>query len=444
MPWRKRKKRICGLRGRKVCNTKGIGAMQVIFDRYTENVDKLRETIHSLGQEAEVTVLQDNGTLPAGVSSPYEFFAYRNMRQELIEKELFYNFIPLPEFWEVRLIGWTGGIFDMGIEKAKIYFREPAEKRNVQRVEWHMEDGWVYKIDYYNRYGLKYVSEFTDRNRNVESRVFYSDKNQEMVVEQPVNHVISILENGAVQKMFHSYAEFIEYYWEETGAADECMLFVQDMETFELLSLNSEGNRKWTHILFSNDELWNHYISMGGKNGARFYPISGKYRDNRARGDALILTASDRIEQLEYLIDGLPDMRFHIAAHTQVSDKLHQLAESDHVQIYPQISAQDLNMLWDNCDFYLDINHYREIYDAVSNAHMRNMLIMGFDNTLHHRELVGSECIFAIEEGEKMIHAIKELMAHPVLIQERLDAQHQKKEEIWKQLVQRRDSGHGI
>lgn len=419
--------------------------MLAFFDRYTENVEKLRETMHCMGWEVKVAVLQDDGFLPAGISSPYEFFVYRNRGKELLEKDLFYNFIELPEFWEVRLSGWAmGGIFDMGIEKAKIYFREPIEKRNVQRVEWHMENGWIYKIDYYNKYGLKYASEFLDTDRNVESKVFYSDKNQEIVVEQPVNHMISLLENGAVRNLFDSYSGFVNQYLEEAGFEDECILFVQDEKTLERLSLASDERNKWTYILFSDNELWNKYIGMGGRNGGRFYAMSENYPENHARSEALILTASDQIEKIEYLISELPDMMFHIAAHTQVSDKINRLAERENVKVYPQISVQDLNTLWNNCDFYLDINHYREIYDAVDTAHVENMLIIGFDNTVHHRELMADECIFAKDEHEKMVLAIKALKGNPVLVQERLKAQHQKKEEIWKEFLQRKETGHGI
>ncbi|MCM1231928.1 MAG: accessory Sec system glycosyltransferase GtfB [Ruminococcus flavefaciens] len=407
--------------------------MLVFFDRYTDNVKKVQETLRGLGREVKIAVLQDNGFLPSGVSSPYEFFAYRNREEELTEKDLFYNFIELPEFWEVRLTGWTlGGIFDMGREKAKIYFKEPAEKRNVQRVEWHMEDGWVYKIDYYNRYGLKYASEFLDADKNVESKVFYSDKNQEIIVEQPVNHMISLLENGAVRSMFDSYAGFVEEYLKEAGYGEESILFVQDEKAFELFHLASEAGNRWTHILFANDDLWNQYLGMGGKNGGRFYAMPEKYPENHANGKALILTASDKIEGLEYLISELPDMVFHIAAHTQVSDKLHKLAELENVKVYPQVSAQDLEMLWDACDFYLDINHYREIYDAVDTAHRNNMLIVGFDHTAHHRELMADGCIFAEGESARMVQCIKEWIGNPDLIQERLKSQQQKKAEIWK------------
>lgn len=418
--------------------------MVVFCDKYTENVEKLRKTLRNMGQEVEIAVLQDDGFLPDEILSPYEFFVYRDRMAKQPKRDLFYNFIPLPELWEVRLVGWTGAIFDMGCEKAKIHFREPVEERKVLRVEWHMEDGWVYKIDHYNKYGLKYTSEFLDRDGRVESRVFYSEKNQEMVVEQPENHVISILENGAVRNVFGSYVEFIEYYRKETGISEVDTIFVQEEKTLKLLELTPEKSRKWTNILFTNDELCKLYQSMGGNNGIRFYAVPEWYPENHARAEALILTASDQIEKLEYLIGELPELTFHIAAHTQVSDKLHRLAELNNVKIYPQISAQDLDRLWNACDLYLDINYYREIYDAVNSAHMKNMLIIGFENTVHHKELMAEECVFAEEDGEKVVSTIKKLWKDANLLQEKLEIQQRKKEEIWKKFVQRGECGHGI
>lgn len=418
--------------------------MIVFFDRYSENVEKLQETMRCMGQDVKTAVLGMDGFLPERILSPYEFFTYGSRQEEFVKKDLFYNFIDLPEFWEVRLIGGIGGIFDMGCEKAKIYFREPAEKRNVQRVEWHMEDGWVYKIDYYNRYALKYVSEFLDTDGNVESRVYYSEKNQEMVVEQPVNHMISLLDRGMVRKLFDSFAGFISCYLEEAGLGEECALFIQDEKSFELLGLDSEARNMWTHVLFSDTRLLDKYAGMGRTNGSRFFWIPEHYPENHARGEAMILTASDQLEQIEYLIKELPEMRFHIAAHTQVSDKLYGLEESGNVKVYPQISRQDLDMLWDICDFYLDINHYYEIYDAVNAAHTRNQIILGFDNTLHHRELLAEEGIFAGIEPERMVHTIKELTSNPVRVQELLDAQQKKKREIWQDLWKRRENSHGV
>ena len=45
-------------------------------------------------------------------------------------------------------------------------------------------------------------------------------------------------------------------------------------------------------------------------------------RKNTVRGDALILTVSDQIEQLEYILENLPDICFHIAAPVVFSDRM--------------------------------------------------------------------------------------------------------------------------
>ena len=165
-----------------------------------------------MGCDAKIVVLEDDGFLPEGTESLYEYFMYRNRRGELVVKDLFYNFLELPPFWEVRLTGGRGAVFHMGCEKARICFREPAENRNVLRVEWHMEDGWVYRTDFYNRYGLRYASAFSDTAGKMNAKVYYSTQNQEKVVEQPGNHIISLLEEGQLKKCFASRAEFIQYY----------------------------------------------------------------------------------------------------------------------------------------------------------------------------------------------------------------------------------------
>lgn len=59
----------------------------------------------------------------------------------------------------------------MGSRKASVCLQESQLRREsslaelsgkeiVQSVEWCMEDGWIYRVDYYNKYGLKYASEF--------------------------------------------------------------------------------------------------------------------------------------------------------------------------------------------------------------------------------------------------------------------------------------------
>lgn len=409
--------------------------MVVVFEKYTDNTERLRHTLRSMNLDIDIVVLKDDGFLPKGVFSLYEYFIYGRKQKDLEERDLFCDFLEVPEFWEIRGRDMThGGIYDMSCKKADIYFAEPYEKKNVQRVEWHMENGWVYKIDYYNRYALRYASTFLDVDGNVESKVFYSPRNQEVIVEQPMNDMITLLKDGKLEGFFLSYSEFIEYGIRIMRPEEKKVLFLESLEDRRLLELKSEEESVWERIMFPDQGLLDQYIAAGGKNGSRFYASPNKYPENGARGEVLILTSADRLEGIEYLIQELPEVTFHIAASTQVSDKLRRLGDYENAKVYPQISMPDLEDLWERCDFYLDINHYWEAFNAIDEAHRRNLLILGFENTLHRRELIAEECIFSPSEEKKMVLTIKVLLNHPEWMQEWLVNQQEKKCEIWKKL----------
>lgn len=73
----------------------------------------------------------------------------------LKEKDRYYAFIDIPQYWSVRADGLNGAIYDNKTKKANIYFKNPIEKRMVSRVEWIDRNNTVYRIDYYNKYGYR-------------------------------------------------------------------------------------------------------------------------------------------------------------------------------------------------------------------------------------------------------------------------------------------------
>lgn len=101
----------------------------------------------------------------------------------LKEKDRYYAFIDIPQYWSVRADGLNGAIYDNKTKKANIYFKNPIEKRMVSRVEWIDRNNTVYRIDYYNKYGYMYCSENVSGG-NVTVREFYDRNGDIKVLEQ--------------------------------------------------------------------------------------------------------------------------------------------------------------------------------------------------------------------------------------------------------------------
>ena len=55
----------------------------------------------------------------------------------------------------------------------------------------------------------------------------------------------------------------------------------------------------------------------------------------------------------------------------------------------------------------MDINHYRELYNAVNEAMVNNMIILAFDNTAHSKELYPMGNIFESSNYVKMKETLK-------------------------------------
>ena len=82
-----------------------------------------------------------------------------------------------------------------------------------------------------------------------------------------------------------------------------------------------------------------------------------------------------------------------------------------------------------------------EVFDAIAQAHKRNLVILGFEDTLHGRELTAEEGIFSAQNYEGMAHAMEELVGHPEAVEELLKRQQWKKRQAWEELRERLTMG---
>lgn len=130
-------------------------------------------------------------------------------------------------------------------------------------------------------------------------------------------------------------------------------------------------------------------------------------KKNHIVGDALILTISDQIEQLDYLLDILPDICFHIAAPVQFSEKIRKLETKYNVRLVTVTTEQQIDTLVNMCDFLLDINHFQEVDSIVSKFVQAGKPVFAFDNTVHENK--GQE-VFWSSTPDKLVSRVREYL----------------------------------
>lgn len=359
----------------------------------------------------------------------------------LKEKELYYAFIDIPQYWSVRADELNGAIYDNKTKKANIYFKNPKEKRMVSRVDWIDRNNTVYRIDYYNKYGYKYCSENV-KCGNVISREFYDRNGDIKVIEQTVSKTYTTLGTGISPRSYRGFADYLEAYLKSNEIYDENIWltsdeilnkFAGDYGNFKISylpqnRLNSDltetnQTNKAFRILCIEEQQVNWYKENSDCKCDRLYLYLENNESKFGKKEAFIITETDQLEYIEQLINDFPEIIFHIAASTIMSDKLTRLDINNNVELYPCITEQKRKELFERCDVYLDINHYRELYNAVNQALINNMLILAFDNTVHSKELYPMENIFDSSNYVKMKETLKNIITNRMIFNEYIDRQ---------------------
>ena len=134
---------------------------------------------------------------------------------------------------------------------------------------------------------------------------------------------------------------------------------------------------------------------------SHIYPIKEPF-------GCLIYTASDHIEQIETLIQSLPDIQFKIAARVMVSDKLAKMTVYPNVTIYNGIHyLLDVDAeLVATCQVLLDINHGEKTGEILNQFAKLGKPILAFENTKSYE--VGQE-VYAIDQVQEMIEKLREI-----------------------------------
>ena len=130
-------------------------------------------------------------------------------------------------------------------------------------------------------------------------------------------------------------------------------------------------------------------------------------KKNHLVSDALILTVSDQIEELDYLLENLPNICFYIAAPVQFSEKIRKLETKYNVRLVTVTTEQQIDTLVNMCDFLLDINHFQEVDSIVSKFVQAGKMVLAFDNTVHGNQ--GQE-VFLSNAPDKLVSRVREYL----------------------------------
>lgn len=119
----------------------------------------------------------------------------------------------------------------------------------------------------------------------------------------------------------------------------------------------------------------------------------------------LTLTNTQDLEGIEELLTALPDVIFHIAAWTDMGEKLKRLASYDNVRLYPQIVPPVLENLKNLASIYLDINHGNVEQSMLESMKKQGKPMLAFQSTQHGN---CGQVLFETGKTALMIEAIKD------------------------------------
>lgn len=427
----------------------------LLLDNYGIESENLHTSFKLAGKDYPVAVIEEDGFLPEDVISVFGYFLGDFKTADNIPgKPRYFNQIQVPEYWEISGTNSSGKIHNLGQERGRIFYAEPKHKRLVRVVDWLDENGIVRSSDHYNRYGALYARTIFNAKGQKVNKSYFSPTGVEVIVHNFVTGDIILNEEDSV-KIFHTKTDFVVYFMEKTGFAKKRFFFNSLSTPFfvsQRLSSEEKGDVLFWQEPVYNEIPGNMQIILNGKAtrtgkvvvqkrasydkllalGAPaeivqklgfIYPFK---KDNGYRSEALICTNSDRIANIERLVQELPQMNFHIAAITEMSSKLMSLSGYDNVKLYPGVKVAVLDELFDTCDFYLDINYESEIVSAVRRAFLHNHLIFGFKDTIHNPSYIAEEAIYGQEPDEikRMIVDIRMIMLEKQFMDADLELQH--------------------
>ena len=398
-------------------------------DRYTE---LLAQSLEAAGYDFHTMSVTYDGFLRDHVWNPFAYYTGAS-DENRTGKPLYFNRLPVPRHWEIAGSFKGGEVIDFDRQRARITYAAPEHKRYVKTVDWYDEYGRVCSRDHYDRFGERFAMTAMNAGGKGTHRTYYDRAGREAVTENLVTGDIILRKDGK-DMVFDSIISFCIHFMRETGLIAPHILYnslaaphhiserlgKQEGVTGDDILFWQEpvpkgipGNMRTVldgssprtrHVFVQRADAYERLVALGAQKN-RIGRLGFVYRlkcENKGAPKALILTNSDRVEQLSELAAALPGITFTVGALTEMSRKLLSLGTRPNIVTIPAIRMERVAQLYEDCDFYLDINHGPEILDAVNKAFFHNMLVLGFSETIHNKSCTAPAHVFPVSEAEQL------------------------------------------
>ena len=409
-----------------------------LFDVYNQESQDLHYSLTAAGLSDLTVVIEPDGFLPDGVVSPFTYYLGYDRG-----KPLYFNQVPVPDFWEIAGNNQFGTINDLNQERGVIHFADGLQARLVKKVEWKTPAGRIFQVDHYNRFGACFAKTTYDGLGQAIMTSYRNVDQKEVILENHVTGDILLTLEGQGLRHFSGRVAFIIDFLQGLKVNLDHILFntlsTSFLTSFHFPDKSGQDILVWQEplqdhipgnmqLILENDQLRAKTIIIPDyatyeralqltdeKFHHKFSHLGYHYhfkRDNFVRSDALIVTNSDQLEQIEKLVESLPRVTFRIAAVTEMSSKLLDMLRYPNVVLYQNASPQKVQDLYQLSDIYLDINYGNELLQAVRQAFEHNQLVLAFEETAHNRRYTAPNHIFAKEAVDDMIHTIELAVSH--------------------------------
>jgi accessory sec system glycosyltransferase gtfB len=392
-----------------------------LFQTYNQDAWDIHYTQLRQGKDYPTIVIEDDGFLPSDVTSIYHFLGYNTCDYN----PLHLNDLTLPIAYEVEREGVDFFIMSNDMVVGKVILQGEPIERIVKEVWWLDSKGDPYKKDYYNQYGYCFKTETYVKDLGLVSTSYYSVSGEVLLDE---NHLVgSILYNN---QLYLNKLSLYNKCLAELGYSKEPITFNHLGTPLEIILSSLESGHE---LIFQEEVFVNSIpdnlqyvihnsdkISISVTNRSTYSILENMCKvqfmmllvpsksDLGSFKDVLITTQTDQLTSIEDFVEQLPELEFHIAAPTQMSSKLFDLNKYSNVHLYPNISNNNLDDLFNQCGVFLDIAMSPTVFDANRRALENNLLRVGLIG-VSTGKYISDANLFSLRSLDSLIDYLREV-----------------------------------